>query len=68
MTTKQPTAADRVKANVKKIRELMKEMAKEVDEIQKVQHVDWGDVGTLAHFREYLNNALGHEDSDPSNC
>lgn len=61
----------RVEANVATIQDHLKEIehwvAKVADEAKR-GHADWGTVGTLAHIRECLSEALGHDVSeDPPN-
>ena len=60
----------RVEANVATIQDLCKEVQVWVASIgaeAKCGKADWGTVGTLAHIRQQLNEALGYNDEDPHN-
>lgn len=60
----------RVDANVATIQDLCKEVENMVARFRDGASrgkADWGTVGTLAHIRQCLNEALGYNDEDPPN-
>jgi hypothetical protein len=56
----------RFEANVAEIKALLAEIERDIKRrCASIKHPDYADVGDLAHIRQCLSEALGHEDKDP---
>lgn len=64
------TAQQRARKNLNVIREQLNDVANLIGDIaqqldEAPNTIDWGHVGSLAHFRGCLNEILGRDDKDP---
>jgi hypothetical protein len=56
----------RFEANVAEVKALLAEIARKIKRrCASTKHLDYADVGDLAHIRQCLNESLGRKDKDP---